>query len=667
MGCKGKIVYISFIISIFVSFAFIYYIYTDPVQTSFAIWILDSNIKIYSVFLIIFFGSFFIVNMLGRIVGNSVWGGGKRKDARLLPKTTQILLTTAVAAVGFAIFAHWAFITQFEEVGICNGTYYAFPMAFRLILMLLIFFWMAWMIIRDKDIEDVSVWAMYAISIIVTFMGLFIANPFSFINAVDFSEFSMGIYDNTSVTETIYNVFDGVPYLYSTTGLYGHYALFFLLPLKIIGAGSAQVVGMIALCGCLEQLATIYVIHTFAPKKWIKALLASAAVIRTTYTYPALSPTRTLFPMILCAFITFLYVHNKRVWFTKWFCIGYTICSAAVLWNTETGIGCIIGFTAYILVEVWQQEVAIWWKRWLTYCVCLAFSIGSILLAIVVVNIYNIFCGASYLVFSSFFYPYISSSWTTDWLRCNVPLGNHAWIYIMLLLLGCASWGWYHTRIFHADKCQFMKEAKLIAGMSFTGIIIFAYYFNEAHWGCMDIVHPIATCLVALILYKFWHVMSSGNGNARLEDQLHRGIVILALLIFSLLAIEVVSDSIRISARYKAEAYNIELLREESEKLITEIPAETYGVGQGINIIYHEIGWNNHANYRDTTAIDVADSNGSMEQLVEEIITQDSFLIGNLISSDEAILDAVLSADDSYRLKKTVTVMGCEYMYYVKE
>lgn len=666
MGCKGKTVYISFIISIFVSFAFIYYIYTDSVQTSFAIWILDSNIKIYSVFLIFFFGSFFIVNMLGRIVGNSVWGGA-REDDRLLPKTTQILLTTAVVVVGFAIFAHWAFITQFEEFGVCNGTYYAFPMAFRLILMLLIFFWMAWMIIRDKDIEDVSVWAMYAISIIVTFMGLFIANPFSFVNAV--SEFSMGIYDNTSVTETIYNVFDGVPYLYSTTGLYGHYALFFLLPLKIIGAGSAQVVGLIALCGCLEQLATIYVIHTFAPRKWIKALLASAAVIRTTYTYPAISPLRTLFPMILCAFITFLYIHNKQVWLTKWFCIGYAICSAAVLWNTETGIGCIIGFTAYILVEVWQQEAAIWWKRWLTYLGCLAFSIGSILLAVVVVNIYNIICGASNLVFSSFFYPYISSSWTTEFLRCNVPLGNHAWIYIMLLLLGCASWGWYHTRIFHVDKCQFMKEAKLIAGMSFTGIIIFAYYFNEAHWGCMDIVHPIATCLVALILYKFWHVMSSGNNNARFANQLHRGIVILALLIFSLLAIEVVSDPIRISARYKAEAYNTELLREESEKLIAEIPAETYGVGQGINIIYHEIGWNNHANYRDTTAIDIADNNGSMEQLVEEIITQDSFLIGNFISvsNDEAILDAVLSADDSYRLKKTVTVMGCEYMYYVKE
>ena len=83
MESKGKAVYISFIISIFVSFAFIYYIYTAPVQTSFAIWILDSNVKIYSVFLIIFFGSFLIVNMLGRIVGNSVWGGGGKRRGRI--------------------------------------------------------------------------------------------------------------------------------------------------------------------------------------------------------------------------------------------------------------------------------------------------------------------------------------------------------------------------------------------------------------------------------------------------------------------------------------------------------------------------------------------------------------------------------------------------------
>lgn len=666
MEYKGKSVYISFAISIFVSLAFIVYIYSPSAQTSFALWISDSNVKIYGACLLIFFSCFFIMNRIGRIVSCRVWRA-KEKDTWMLSKTAQVILTTSVVLVGFAIFVHWALITQFEEKGYCNGTYYAFPMAFRLILMLLVFFWMAWMIIRNKDVADASVWAVYAISIIVTFMGLFIANPFSFVNAVDFSEFSMGIHDNTSVTETIYNVFDGVPYSYSTTGLYGHYALFFLLPLKIIGAGSAQVIGLIALCGCLEQMATIYVIQTFAPKKWMKALLALAAVIRTTYTYPALSPIRTLFPMILCAFITFLYIHNKQVWFTKWFCIGYIICSAAVLWNIETGIGCIIGFTAYILVEAWQQEKAICWKRCLMYFICLIFSIGGIILAIVAVNIYNISCGAPHLVFRSFFYPYISSSWTTEWLRCDVPLGNHAWIYIILLLLGCASWGWYHTRIFHTGKCQFMKEAKLIAGISFTGIIIFAYYFNEAHWGCMDIVHPIATCLVTLILYKFWHVMSSKNDNARFENQLHRGIIILALLIFSLLAIEVVCDPIRINARHKAEAYNVELLREECEKLIAEIPAETYGVGQGINIIYHEIGWNNHANYRDTTAIDIADSNGSMEKMVEEIVMQDSFLISSFAREDKVILDAVLSVDDSYRLKKTVTVMGCEYMYYVKE
>jgi len=417
----------------------------------------------------------------------------------------------------------------------------------------------------------------------------------------------------------------------------------------------------------LEQLATIYIIDFFAPKKWVKALLALAAVIRTSYTYPAVSPIRTLFPMILCAFITFLYKHNKSIWFTKWFYIGYAICSLAVLWNTETGMGCIVGFTAYIFVKMWQTNPLISGRMCLLYFSCSAFAIGSILTAIVIVNIYNFFCGSYQLIFRSFFYPYVSNSWTTEDLRCNVPLGNHAWVYIVILFLSCSAWALYHTRLFHIKKCELMEEAPLIAGISFTGIIVFAYYINEAHWGCMDIVHKIATCLVALILYKFWSVIPATNENGKPESQLHRAIVVLALMIFSLLALQVVNDPIRISARYKAGAYNVSLLEENINTLAAEIPKETYGVGQGINIIYHELGWKNHAKYRDTTAIDVAYNQDSLEKLIQEILLQDSFLIGNFSGCDERIRDMVLARNNSFKLEKTIKVMESEYAYYVKE
>lgn len=659
-----KNIYSAFLISITISFAFVYYIYTDFDKTGIAMWIFESNVKVYVIFLIIFFALFFIINMFESLMDKNR-AFKNEKEMRLLKKNTQIFLVILFTATGFSLYTHWGLTEQFEEIGVCNGTWYDFPMTFRIILMLLFFCWMAWMLAKDKDIEDASVWVIYAISIVVTFMCLFIVNPFSHTNST--LDFSMALCDNTSVTETIYNVFDGVPYTYSTAGLYGHYALFFLLPLKIFGGGSIQVVGLIAFCGCLEQLATIYIINTFAPKKWIKALLALAAVIRTSYTYPAISPIRTLFPMVMCAFITFLYMHKKQVWFTKWLCVGYVICSAAVLWNTEMGLACIVGFTAYILVELWQKDPPISYRNCLPYLSCFIFSMGSILLAIIVVNIYNFFCGVCQPVFRSFFYPYISSSWATGLLRDNVPLGNHAWIYIMILLLGCASWGLYNTRLFHREKFDFLKEAKLIAGISITGIIVFTYYFNEAHWGCMEIVHKIATCLVALILYKFWTAMSNRKENAIIECQWQRGIVILSLMIFASLAIQLVSDPIRISARYKAEAYNVSLLRENIDKLTNEIPTETYGVGLGINIIYHECGWGNHAKYRDTSAIDIGYNGGATEMLIEEILSQDSFLIGNFYKPDQLICETVLSITDSYKLEKTIDIMGCEYAYYVKE
>ena len=60
----------------------------------------------------------------------------------------------------------------------------------------------------------------------------------------------MSIYDNTSITETIYNVYDMVPFDYNTSSLYGHYGLFFLLPLRILGRATPEkVVGLLACAG----------------------------------------------------------------------------------------------------------------------------------------------------------------------------------------------------------------------------------------------------------------------------------------------------------------------------------------------------------------------------------------------------------------------------------
>lgn len=212
------------------------------------------------------------------------------------------------------LFGQWGLVEQFKEVGVVNGTFGDFPLAFRIILMLMCFWWTAAVTARNGDIGRETLYAVYGFSVLMTFMNIYIVNPFSTLNGS--ADFSMALFDDTSVTETIYNVLDGVPFTYTTSGLYGHYALFLWIPLKILGSGNIhyKIIGLLAVCGCLAQIAVIYAIHVFGGKRWIRAVLALAAVVRTTYTYPAVSPIRTLFPLLLCWYMAYLYRHKKKAW-----------------------------------------------------------------------------------------------------------------------------------------------------------------------------------------------------------------------------------------------------------------------------------------------------------------------------------------------------------------
>ena len=569
------------------------------------------------------------------------------------------------------LFGQWGLVEQFKEVGVVNGTFGDFPLAFRIILMLMCFWWTAAVTARNGDIGRETLYAVYGFSVLMTFMNIYIVNPFSTLNGS--ADFSMALFDDTSVTETIYNVLDGVPFTYTTSGLYGHYALFLWIPLKILGSGNIhyKIIGLLAVCGCLAQIAVIYAIHVFGGKRWIRAVLALAAVVRTTYTYPAVSPIRTLFPLLLCWYMAYLYRHKKKAWGgvkNRWFWIGFALCSAAVLWNTETGLGCLIGYAAYIFVEQWQNHAWLERKMIYVYASVAGALLGSVLLAVVILNLYNFSCGFTHPAFRAFFYPYVNSAFATEGIRCNLPLGNHAWQYLMALLLGSLCWALGHTRLC-GRKTAYMNEASVIAGMAAAGLIVFAYYVNVAHWGCMKIVHQIAVILSAVIITKLWPVLVKWKEHRRMEHQISKSIVILALAVYSVLALQTLNDPVRLAAKNRAGAYSLNAAAADAEALSMEIPENTYGVGQGIHIIYHMLGWDNHAKYRDTTSINLNASGkeDAFDDLKAEILRHDSFLIGDAYECDKNLAAAVLAEDDRYVLDNQVSVCNMNYSYYVRK
>lgn len=98
-----------------------------------------------------------------------------------------------------------------------------------------------------------------------------------------------------------------------------------------------------------------------------------------------------------------------------------------------------------------------------------------------------------------------------------------------------------------------------------------------------------------------------------------------------------------------------------------EIPENIYGVGQGINTIYHMLGWDNHAKYRDTSAIKInAEGKDAFTSLKNEVLNQGAFLIGDS-AWDQALLNAVLAEDNTYVMNKQVRIGSIEYSYYIRK
>ena len=223
------------------------------------------------------------------------------------------------------------------------------PQMVPLYFLLTVLFFVAaiYLLLTGKDCPQWMAWGGYGLSAVMYFLGVWIVNTFE-----------GDPYHGEAYLESIYNVADSIPYEELTTGIYGHYGLFFLLPMKIFGAKAVVIQFLIALVGVVTDLAMLYCIHHLIKKNWVRLLMALVVpVIPFAYrrtNYWQLQPHRLVFPMLLAAYMLFC-LRKKQSKKTARFWGGWLLCMLAVLWSTESGLFCIIGWCAGCIVRWWQQ------------------------------------------------------------------------------------------------------------------------------------------------------------------------------------------------------------------------------------------------------------------------------------------------------------------------
>ena len=251
-------------------------------------WPIGSNMVNYAVVLVLFGVSLLLFgNLFARILPQER-GFVRACDARLQGRgaAAALVVSALVTAAYLIYYANIGVSKEFAGPSYSPSSLMA-PQMVPLYYLLTVLFFVAaiYLLLTGKDCPQWMAWGGYGLSAVMYFLGVWIVNTFE-----------GDPYHGEAYLESIYNVADGIPYEELTTGIYGHYGLFFLLPMKIFGAKAVVIQFLIALVGVVTDLAMLYCIHHLIKKNWVRLLVALVVPVipfayrRTNYWQLAASP-----------------------------------------------------------------------------------------------------------------------------------------------------------------------------------------------------------------------------------------------------------------------------------------------------------------------------------------------------------------------------------------
>lgn len=480
--------------------------------------------------------------------------------------------------------------------------------------------------------------------------------------AVYLNCFSSDTYHIDAYLHPIYNVYFHEPYSELSYSIYGHYELFYLLPMKIFGTSPVVICALIFIVAIISAMFILLTVHELTESAVIRCLIPFALLVPTgcmfmTSSYQS-TPHRIFFPAMLIFYCTKIAKDNRQ-FSKKEGVFGFIICSLGVLWNTETGIFCCIAWAAYIIIQK-LQEKKMTMVEFMTLIVRLILlMILEILAAIVIVNIYNFYVGGPVFI-KEFFYPYINSSFMNNYI-IPVRFGNYPYIYILALALAAITYGTSKTRLFHCTQYD-RKAGALVA----TGVIILgqlSYYITRAAYYALLITFPFVVILIAFFsntIIKYSKELLEEK-RVSIQDGIKIGIASSCIMAIAMLCLMCTSITTCYAQNFANEKYFVKQLKDEVKQLENRIEPNTYAVGWGTDEIYGLLGWNTNYHMLGTTdvLVDQISNAAVFSVLKEEANSQDSVFLANSAYTEYPILGI------NYSMKSQFELFGSKYAHFI--
>lgn len=423
---------------------------------------------------------------------------------------------------------------------------------------------------------------------------------------------------------SIYSVVHGRAYDDLFTSIYGHYALFFRWPMKLLGNGNIrEVSAMTALIGGISVFLALWAMHQYIKSSRVRILGALSiglpVIALRLENYWQVQPLRVVFT---CLFLFYGALYNRKK-FRGGQTLGYALAMMAIIWNTETGVVCAISWAAFLCYEYLEK------KEWKSFQ-ALLFVAGQLLAAgasfagaVVTVNLYNLIHGGVWNRVATFLYPLLKEEYMTGYLRTDLPDFVSAYMLVLALFLGGVVWSLTGHRFFRGKQGGGTREIHSFVFLaSVLGLGQVTYYMNRAEYFNLDLIHVLVTVLLCIFLdqslpgwRRFWEKQ---GGEAGWKEWGKCVAAILLTLILTAISLGTIIQGVyQAEKRQELGFRDMDSAYEFLALLQQDLPINTFAFGQGVPELYGLMSWDTRCHvidFSDRTELALQYVRDSLEQ-----------------------------------------------------
>ena len=387
--------------------------------------------------------------------------------SKILPEKENKVLGGIIAAV-CAVFFGYAGVEVYKLARV--GATLKYLIAFILYVVVTVAVYQFLKIERLKPLKDVI--------IVIEILAGAVLWYFSCLYLNTFSGWSFGplynVFHTSSYIDSISNVYWGHPYYGLECDLYGHYGLFFIIPMKIFGADTktiGTIMGVLAGVTFASLGTAVHLsVKQFVVKLTAIGTLALSGMLAVSMYWQSF-PHRMIFPALTILAVT-VFAGLKPGW--KSYAAGLILPIFAVIWNFETGILCAIawGLCGGIAFSEKMNRLL---RLIVSEVISVVVSCGG---ALAILNLYNMLRHGPKLGFAEL-RGFAEASHHIDSIASPIELGNIEYIHAIILLMGCVLWGLWKFLIVKDDSSKVM----LSMAVAVFGLGIITYYVNDSEGG----------------------------------------------------------------------------------------------------------------------------------------------------------------------------------------